>query len=153
MQNEFPATIPTIFRTGDKLVSATTQVEKGHDSNADSLTSDDDFCALCGSSLDTEKGEASALHATIVSQKYSSKRPQEINAVPAQGCGKEKNDGEISLDPGGGMCGCARAGECFSKTKINVDKKWEISKTVEQCLCYGCRVTLRDLVCKASVLH
>ncbi|MPC17619.1 Cytoplasmic tRNA 2-thiolation protein 2-A [Portunus trituberculatus] len=144
LQNDFPATIPTIFRTGDKLVSTTTQAEKEHDSSADSLTSDD-FCALCGSTLDTEKGEASALHATVVSQKYSSKRPQEINAVPVQECGKVKSDGETSPDPGGGMCGCAKAGGDCSKTNMNVDQKWEMSKTLEQCLCYGCRVTLRDL--------
>lgn len=143
LQKDFPATISTIFRTGDKLVSATTQADKEYDSSADSLTNGD-FCALCASSLDTEKGEASALHATVVSQKYSSKRPQEIlqqNAASVQECSKEKNDG----DPGGGMCDCARAGGGCSETNMNVDQKWETSKTMEQCLCYGCRVTLRDL--------
>uniref|UniRef100_A0A0P4W686 Cytoplasmic tRNA 2-thiolation protein 2 n=1 Tax=Scylla olivacea TaxID=85551 RepID=A0A0P4W686_SCYOL len=137
LQKDFPATIPTIFRTGDKLVS-TTETAKEHDSSADSFTNDD-FCALCASNLDTEKGEASALNATVVSQKYSSKRPQEIlqqNAVPVQECSK---------DPGGGMCHCARGGGGCGKTEVNVDQKWEMAKTVEQCLCYGCRVTLRDL--------
>lgn len=159
LQKEFPATIPTIFRTGDKLVSLKVQVDEEPDPCADPTRSEDS-CALCASNLDTVKGEASALHATVISQEYISKRSQEISQQKAgemkhdvsfQDCGKKvRSDGEMLPDPGGGICGCARAGGSCSKTGMStvVDQDRELAKTVEHYLCYGCRITLRDLVSK-----
>lgn len=134
------------------------ETDKEHDSCADSLTNEDS-CALCSSNLDTEKGEASALHATVISQKYSNKKSQEISQqktleakldASSQEYSKLRSDGEMSPDPGGGKCDCARPGAGCSKTNrsIMVDQNWETAETLEQYLCYGCRVTLRDLVSK-----
>ena len=156
LQKDFPATVPTIFRTGDKLVAMNVEAGKEHDPSGDSNRSEN-LCALCALHLDTEKGEASALHATVVSEKYSNKRYQEILQQKAikvkhdaanQECGKVRSDEETYPDSGGGICGCARAGGGCSKTDMNVDRNWEAAKTLEQYLCYGCRITLRDLVSK-----
>lgn len=155
LQKEFPATIPTIFRTGDKLVAVKVQGNKRHSNNG-YLHEDDDFCALCASKLDTDKGEASALHATIISQKYSSKKPLKTSHdnedevkddMSVQEACKEITNGEISSDPGGGACWCAGAGGGCDKTvKSNLkDQDLRSAQTLELYLCYGCRVTVRDL--------
>lgn len=115
---------------------------------------DDTSCVLCASKLDTDKGEASALHATVISQKYSSKKSQgtsqdkaeEVKDEVQEGC-KEIKNGEVLPDPGGGMCGCAGAGGGCGKTRSSLrDQFLGSAETMERYLCYGCRVTVRDLV-------
>lgn len=120
---------------------------------------EDDSCALCGSKLDTDKGEASALHATIISQKYSSRKSHgteqdktyevKNDTSVQKGC-KEIMNGDVPLDPGGGTCGCTGVGGSCNKTVKNSlkDQSLKSVQTMERYLCYGCRVTVRDLVSK-----
>lgn len=122
---------------------------------------DDNLCALCASVLDTDKGEASALHATFISQKYSSKKSQGTTPKKAEevksetsvreGC-QEIRTGEMSADPGGGTCGCAGGGGSCDKTLRSSLKGQGLgsAQIIERYLCYGCRVTVRDLVSKTS---
>ncbi|XP_077295307.1 cytoplasmic tRNA 2-thiolation protein 2-like [Arctopsyche grandis] len=60
LQNNFPATIPTVLRTGDKI------------DNSSNVVQDDDFqCVLCQSALDTQVIPCSAIEATIFSRETS----------------------------------------------------------------------------------
>lgn len=126
-------------------------------SNSGYLHEDDGLCVLCASKLDTDKGEASALHATIISQKYSSKKSPKTSqdnadevkdGVSVQEACKEIRNGELSADPSGGTCGCAGAGGGCGKTAKSSLKEQDLrsAQTMERYLCYGCRVTVRDLV-------
>lgn len=64
---------------GDKLASSSTDTSKCStpdpsgctDGSGLKMSPNNDPCILCSSSLDTEKSDASALHATVVSQKFS----------------------------------------------------------------------------------
>ena len=66
LQENFPSTIPTVNRTGDKLTIAS-----GADTDHD--TDDTDLCCMCGSSLDTDADSChNALQATQVSHPHQS---------------------------------------------------------------------------------
>lgn len=139
LQKEFPSTIPTIFRTGDKL---------GSGNKLDNDSSNNDYCSLCGRFIDTDQGLASALHATVVSQQLSVSHKFAISSIVADAEIASPIDNDVksnSLNDGccggdGGGCGNGGGG-CGTKTPLI-----EITKPlVEACLCYGCRVILREL--------
>ncbi|CAL4122848.1 unnamed protein product, partial [Meganyctiphanes norvegica] len=141
LQSEFPSTIPTIFRTGDKLAS---------ENKMDSESGSNDNCALCGRILDTDQGLASALHATVVSQQMSVSNRSTIrsNEAVTEVSSPEKAVANSSAMNGGccGEGGCCGGGGGGCGTSGSKAPCLELTKPlVESCLCYGCRVILREL--------
>ena len=73
LQENFPSTIPTVNRTGDKLSLAAE--ESGEES-----------CCLCGASLDTETVQHNALQATLYSSLISGGAQTDSPAQDQSGC-------------------------------------------------------------------
>lgn len=161
LQKDFPATIPTVFRTGDKLVSTYPDCGK---SSSTSLNGDPDSdftvgissnrCALCGSHLDTGQGEASALHATLVSQKLSCHSSSHMlqqtetnngtivshESYNMNGCATEKTSDSCDCDQSSGCCGGGKISSIGNRKPEIIDKD-----VMERYLCYGCRIILREM--------
>ncbi|KAK7505766.1 hypothetical protein BaRGS_00003037 [Batillaria attramentaria] len=84
LQADFPSTVPNIVRTSEKLGQAELNTSVG-------------CCAFCQSPLDTDVGEASALHAVQVSEHLS----------------QTAGAGQVSATAGGGACsGSGGDGDC-----------------------------------------
>ncbi|KAL4613579.1 cytoplasmic tRNA 2-thiolation protein 2 [Arapaima gigas] len=115
LQADFPSTVSTIYRTSEKLQTA------GGSRSADAEPTAK--CLLCLCALDTRQAEASAFHATLVSEKLSQKRTPE--SCPAD----RPPDGQ-SCASAGGRC-------CSSRSPTPTDLK--------SLLCYSCRLTVQDM--------
>ncbi|KAK4298079.1 hypothetical protein Pmani_029553 [Petrolisthes manimaculis] len=106
LQAEFPSTIPTVFRTGDKLQLSTNnslgnsrcsstlsvrgESEVDHRTNTEvnpKMKLERESCVLCKLPLDTDQGAASALKATQVSLRLSQQ-------VARTGGSQQKHDGK-----------------------------------------------------------
>ncbi|KAI7814232.1 cytoplasmic tRNA 2-thiolation protein 2 [Triplophysa rosa] len=116
LQSDFPSTVSTIYRTSEKLHTALPQQSQEPASK----------CLLCLCAIDTNVDEASAFHATLVSERLSRIKPQEssdgLNA--ARCCGEGQ--------------GCVSTGSC----SYNRSLLYEDLKTL---LCYSCRLTVKDV--------
>ena len=123
LQEDFPATIPTVFRTGNKLTSACID---------DDLDSND--CILCKNVKDTSQTEASALFATIISQKFSNPIKNEETKITVNGldnnCSQNTNSDS-----------CCNSCDCQSKTSTSMTKE-----SLDASLCYSCRIIIKELV-------
>lgn len=154
LQNDFPATIPTIFRTGDKF-----HVTK--DTLAD-LHEIDNACLMCQGILDTQTVNPCSLQATKFSQMVSLKGPENLKEnqllsaaivklnlddlsassgkgeTVENGCEKEKSScsGEGLCSDGGGGCG--------SKGSASPNVRLALSE-IEAFLCYSCRILAAKL--------
>ncbi|KAM4730375.1 cytoplasmic tRNA 2-thiolation protein 2 isoform 2-T2 [Anableps anableps] len=132
LQADFPSTVSTIYRTGEKLQTAC---------RSSSAAEDIDRCLLCVCSLDTVVEEASALQATLISEQLSqTKAPQTSVAV--------KSEPAAAV----GQC-CSSEGPC-GRTEGAVGcyispKEHEVTK-LRKLLCYSCQRTIRDM---SSVHH
>ncbi|XP_042866004.1 cytoplasmic tRNA 2-thiolation protein 2-like [Penaeus japonicus] len=156
LQKDFPATIPTIFRTGDKLMSSSSeQSRRTTPEPVVGVSSCNEICVLCGSDLDTEQGEASAVHAILVSQDLSKRKVEGgskdgnettnivvSNSPTMNGCCGSNGSAELPEN----SCACNdRGGSCGSGGR---DSKREhvLSQDQLECyLCYGCRIIAREL--------
>ncbi|XP_048886718.1 cytoplasmic tRNA 2-thiolation protein 2 [Brienomyrus brachyistius] len=121
LQTDFPSTVSTIYRTSEKLQTAS--VPQDRDAG---LTA---RCLLCLCPLDTTCDKASAFHATLVSEKLSQKLPAEA-APPKQGCSS-------SMGRQGKDCGALTDGCCSSDRMGHVPE-------LKSLLCYSCRLTIQD---------
>ncbi|KAK8733987.1 hypothetical protein OTU49_006286, partial [Cherax quadricarinatus] len=164
LQKEFPATVPTIFRTGDKLVSTSSDCSKcstpslnGDDGCESEMDLSNASCALCCSPLDTEQSEASAFYATVVSEKLSaSTSVTHAFQETVTHRNMHINDEKCSPMLLGNLNKCCEADlshiatetlKCSQNPECCVGGKLqEITKEVmEQYLCYGCRIILREM--------
>lgn len=178
LQKEFPATIPTIFRTGDKLVSTSPDCSKSSTTNRNGDPGNDsrigissNLCAMCGSQLDTGQSEASALHATLVSQRLSCNGTSQVLQQTVTNKGTDvSNKGnnmmtkrivngyetEASANLTSDSCDCSQSSGCCGGNQINSignGKPEMINKVVmERYLCYGCRIILREMVSDQSLI-
>nr|XP_045625547.1 cytoplasmic tRNA 2-thiolation protein 2-A-like [Procambarus clarkii]XP_045625548.1 cytoplasmic tRNA 2-thiolation protein 2-A-like [Procambarus clarkii]XP_045625549.1 cytoplasmic tRNA 2-thiolation protein 2-A-like [Procambarus clarkii]XP_045625550.1 cytoplasmic tRNA 2-thiolation protein 2-A-like [Procambarus clarkii]XP_045625551.1 cytoplasmic tRNA 2-thiolation protein 2-A-like [Procambarus clarkii]XP_045625552.1 cytoplasmic tRNA 2-thiolation protein 2-A-like [Procambarus clarkii] len=175
LQKEFPATVPTIFRTGDKLTSSSLDNSKHStpDMNSDS-TSDtrvdlsSKHCVLCCSPVDTGQGEASAFCATLVSQKLSaggslSHSLQEnltnkgsdisretftdmMNGLHVNDCCEAGESSPVTAE----SLADGQTSECCGGRKLCSSGSKELEQitkdVMERHLCYGCRIVLREMV-------
>ncbi|XP_067001617.2 cytoplasmic tRNA 2-thiolation protein 2-A isoform X2 [Anabrus simplex] len=122
LQNEFPSTISTVFRTGEKL-------------SADNLShTPEESCVLCQAPLDTLSVASSALQATEFSRLVSRLGPSgfpnhSVEARPNLNCEVDASDCRNISE-----CGCQRS-------RLKKLTRGE----VEPWLCYGCRLILRDM--------
>ncbi|KAM9803814.1 cytoplasmic tRNA 2-thiolation protein 2 [Neosynchiropus ocellatus] len=126
LQEDFPSTISTIYRTSEKLQTAC-----GGSSAADPCAR----CLLCLCGLDTSAGNASAFQATLISEKLSQTRissafPSSPGPTPAAGqcCAQTGVCGE-SVE-GGDCCSSSRPAERTNLSSL---------------LCYSCQLTVKDL--------
>ncbi|KAF2348294.1 Cytoplasmic tRNA 2-thiolation protein 2, partial [Trinorchestia longiramus] len=202
LQAEFPSTIPTVFRTGDKLLAydykdsltsslsdlsvaspaPPTPVEESDVSAASSESrssilsvlsknplaqssslSSKTYCGFCHSILDTNQPEASAMAATIVSQRLS--KACSTAADDERGLG-HSNGSSLPLTNGDVFSSCETAvdfsalgvshnsssdksGEInvsrlsqVDLTKLSVEKINATKEDLDSVLCYGCRISL-----------
>lgn len=126
LQQDFPATIPTIFKTGDKLVAPQDEGEG---------------CVLCGGNLDTDTSTHCALQATnfsrVVSERGREGMGEGVASVLEERVVEEGGGGCAERVEGGECCG-EGDGSCKSGQGRVVVRMEEV---VEQ-LCYSCRRTL-----------
>ena len=137
LQENFPSTIPTVNRTGDKLTIAS-----GADTDHD--TDDTDLCCMCGSSLDTDADSChNALQATQVSRPHQSVTNQwpiifQYSSFISSGGVKNSDSQRCSdktKDSSSECCGQGD-GSCQSRSSESVSMS-----DVLQSLCYTCRRT------------
>ena len=132
LQDGFPATIPTIFKTGDKL----------------SLPGDEDsdgrLCCLCSGPLDTTTDQHNALQATMFSSLVSAKGKMGLGDTISSDVFEEVYLGEVngvSCEDKPDECCGEGDGSCKS-SKVPPLLSWkELSKS----LCYSCRRTFEKI--------
>ncbi|KAJ8417806.1 hypothetical protein AAFF_G00226490 [Aldrovandia affinis] len=136
LQADFPSTVSTIYRTSEKLHTAC----PAHDSDSEPTAK----CLLCVCALDTKVEEASAFHATLVSEKLSQKRVPESplvwSAVTADVTGQCCSSGGERE----GGCGTGGGGCCTSSTT-------PVTPDMKSLLCYSCRLTIKDMTAVDSL--
>ncbi|XP_077982237.1 cytoplasmic tRNA 2-thiolation protein 2-A-like [Glandiceps talaboti] len=121
LQVNFPSTVSTVFRTGEKFCAGK--------SPSPGDTGPYKCCVLCQASLDTDVGKSSALQSTEFSLSL-----MKTNNVPTN-----QSDEGCCNDTGTECCGQGD-GSCHSNPKINLTPE-----QMKEYLCYGCRVTLRNM--------
>ncbi|XP_030437480.1 cytoplasmic tRNA 2-thiolation protein 2 isoform X1 [Gopherus evgoodei] len=122
LQAEFPSTVSTVYRTGEKL-----SVTPGDASPA----AEPERCLLCLCALDTNVEDGSALQAILVSEQLSQQK------LPA------------ASPAGRGCCPGAeeQRGCCMNTTAPGADAQANFLPL----LCYGCRLTIKDTTCLESL--
>ncbi|XP_041048696.1 cytoplasmic tRNA 2-thiolation protein 2 isoform X2 [Carcharodon carcharias] len=127
LQTDFPSTVSTVYRTSEKLNTAccdlncTEQMEK---------------CLLCLCAMDTKVEEASAFHATLLSEKLSLK--QSPDQMPVKEVTEQPCCGGDGEEQKGKCCG-AHSEACYSTGSNRTTDLLSL-------LCYSCRLTVKDMV-------
>jgi len=145
LQAEFPQTVSTVFRTGNKLqadLNSNTADDTCRKLCIDSLMSrikadENQFaCILCRSSLDTLVPDTSALSSTTFSQSLTEKKQSSAGQLEASNSACTE---AASCDKTSTSCCGEGDGECSSKQAT-------FSKAdLMPLLCYGCRISVRDV--------
>ncbi|XP_063169122.1 cytoplasmic tRNA 2-thiolation protein 2 [Candoia aspera] len=117
LQSEFPSTISTVYRTGEKLSAAPREV--GSD-----VPSAPAQCLLCLCPLDTSVEDGSSSQARLLSEELCPRPPAENSCCEG---------------------GRTQAG-CWGRPPMGGD-----SSPLLPLLCYGCRLTLKELSCTESL--
>ncbi|XP_059098724.1 cytoplasmic tRNA 2-thiolation protein 2-like [Tigriopus californicus] len=151
LQDNFPATIPTVFRTGGKLEQTKGDQEEEGQINKDST------CILCYGQLKRDIEESNAVEASAFSRFLSEKGPLHFtdedlssDAIIKMKFGRKSTKSQervnkLSVECGtrsescGGDGQCAEGGGCSSRKEAN--KELELDD-VEPFLCYSCRMTV-----------
>ncbi|XP_053127182.1 cytoplasmic tRNA 2-thiolation protein 2 [Hemicordylus capensis] len=118
LQSEFPSTISTVYRTGEKLGVTP------RDAAADGPT-ELEKCLFCLCALDTNIVGGSSLEATLLSEQLCQKRPQPSGSS-------------------GGCCGEARKQTDCCRGPLGPGTAPH-SGSLLPLLCYSCRTTLKDM--------
>uniref|UniRef100_A0A8B9GV65 Cytoplasmic tRNA 2-thiolation protein 2 n=1 Tax=Astyanax mexicanus TaxID=7994 RepID=A0A8B9GV65_ASTMX len=129
LQADFPSTVSTIYRTSEKLHTASSPQNSSAELSAK--------CLLCLCAADTKAEEASAFQATLLSERLSVGKAQ---SDPAHSNPASSNP--ASSNPAGSCCqeqGCG-AGGCCSTSRIPAPTD------LKTLLCYSCRLTIKDMV-------
>ncbi|XP_048371161.1 cytoplasmic tRNA 2-thiolation protein 2 isoform X2 [Sphaerodactylus townsendi] len=118
LQSEFPSTISTVYRTGEKLGTAPQDAAAGGDAEPER-------CLLCLCTLDTNVVDGSSLQSTLLSEELCQKPPPSSESVCCGG--------------GPAQAGCCRnlptAGAVLPQSHLLPH------------LCYSCRLTIKDMTC------
>ncbi|XP_072527107.1 cytoplasmic tRNA 2-thiolation protein 2 isoform X2 [Salminus brasiliensis] len=128
LQADFPSTVSTIYRTSEKLHTASPPQNTAEPAAK---------CLLCLCALDTKAEEASAFRATLLSEQLSMRK--------AQGDPASSNP---AGSPGSTCCqeqGCG-AGGCCSTSRVPPQ-----STDLKSLLCYSCRLTIKDMAAVDSL--
>ena len=128
LQANFPGTISTLLRIGDKIQSATFDEQKKRDNDLG-------VCLLCSSLIEKPVG-CSAYNARLISRIVSTAGPNRCNPNIEQESLLEVDQQMLSA-----CCSASvpNASECSSKTccKENVANSCD--------LCYGCRIVMQEV--------
>lgn len=146
LQDNFPATIPTVFRTGGKL-----EQTKGDQEELGQI-SEDSACILCHGQLKSDIEESNAVEASAFSRFLSEKGPLHFTdedlsseAIIKMKFGKKNKMAAISEACGipGESCGgdgqCSEGGGCSSRKEARKELRMD---DLEPFLCYSCRMTV-----------
>lgn len=128
LQTDYPATISTLFRTGDKFRSI------GVSSDGKEAGSE---CLMCGSQIE-ESQDCNAYSARLISQRVSRSGPHQLDPNTLFALEDE------TAACNGGDTTCQNKG--LTKTCCNSIGGPLSSEDWNLTLCYGCRVTLQDVV-------
>ncbi|XP_026988805.1 cytoplasmic tRNA 2-thiolation protein 2 [Tachysurus fulvidraco] len=123
LQADFPSTVSTVYRTSEKLHTACPPQSSSTEAAAK--------CLLCLCSLDTKAEEATAFHATLMSEQLS-RRTLEEKGQSDVGCCQGQNQ----------ACG---DGGCCSTSRVPV------ATDLKSLLCYSCRLTVKDMTALDSL--
>jgi len=133
LQVDFPGTISTLFRTGDKFRSIA--------SSPNDIDSNDSNCLICGSRIE-EALPCSAYSARMISQTVSRSGPHGLEAqslfAAKQGA---VDEADVGCNGGDGACQSKGLAKTCCKSLNEPPTKDDWNPT----LCYGCRVTLQDV--------
>ncbi|KAG9352493.1 hypothetical protein JZ751_020907 [Albula glossodonta] len=136
LQADFPSTVSTIYRTSEKLHTA----HPPHSSEMETVAK----CLLCLCALDTKEEEASAFHATLVSERLSEKRVPESAQV-----------GSASTADTVGQCcssGVGQEGSCSGRGQgCCSSNPTPVTPDLKSLLCYSCRLTIKDMTAVESL--
>ncbi|XP_042294315.1 cytoplasmic tRNA 2-thiolation protein 2 [Sceloporus undulatus] len=124
LQSEFPSTISTVYRTGEKL---SVNPRDGNAKEPSELAQ----CLLCLCSLDTNVVDGSSLQSTLLSEQLCQKLPA---ASP---------DGNSCCGGTGNQMGCCRCRPETGDASLHTE--------LLPLLCYSCRRTIKDMKCLESL--
>lgn len=129
LQANFPSTISTLFRIGDKLkANNETNVERSDD------CSNDRTCLLCLSIIE-EQSACGAFNARSVSQSISRSGPHGFQDKFVGDCTTTKTDSSC--------CGTSCNGGENSCCTTSTDSKFV--NDLSTVLCYGCKITMEEV--------
>ncbi|XP_054856119.1 cytoplasmic tRNA 2-thiolation protein 2 isoform X2 [Eublepharis macularius] len=118
LQSDFPSTVSTVYRTGEKLGAAP------GDDDSDGAT-EPERCLLCLCTLDTNVVDGSSLQSTLLSEELCQKPP--LSA------------GSSCCEDAPTQTGCCKAPPVAGAIPPQV---WLLPL-----LCYSCRLTIKDMSC------
>nr|XP_020479082.1 cytoplasmic tRNA 2-thiolation protein 2 isoform X2 [Monopterus albus] len=135
LQGDFPSTVSTIYRTSEKLQTAC---------RSSSTANHCERCLLCMCALDTAVENASAFHATLISEQFSQTKvpgatrtqiPRQNPVTPVltptgQHCSSDGEENCGRKEGGGGCCYSAKQPQ---------------TTNLKTLLCYGCQMTIKDM--------
>ncbi|KAK3916568.1 Cytoplasmic tRNA 2-thiolation protein 2 [Frankliniella fusca] len=130
LMENFPSTVSTVFRTGEKLGSTTTST---------SCETEDNLCIICQVKLDENLTACSSVQATDFSRLISSLGPSGFD------------NKTLSLLPGNkadtALCGSSASCCVQSKNGYSCPTKTQSLSLseIENWCCYGCRLILQDM--------
>ena len=130
LQDGYPSTVPTVFRTGNKLLPYK------YKDNIDTGDNLEQLCGFCNGPLDCNQTEASALYATMLSQKLSTLTVSNQNTT---NCTEEsKRNGFMHTS-------------CLTDEEKGDESLFKYMEFIRQedfhsIMCYGCRITLKSVV-------
>ncbi|KAK5604780.1 hypothetical protein CRENBAI_010895 [Crenichthys baileyi] len=134
LQADFPSTVSTIYRTGEKLQTTC---------RSSSAAEGTDRCLLCMCNLDTVVEKASALQATLISEQLSQTK---VPHTSGQNSVKPESTAAV------GQC-CSSEGPCGGPkgaVRCCSSPKQPEAAELRSLLCYSCQRTIRDM---SSVRH
>ncbi|KAJ7311964.1 hypothetical protein JRQ81_006288 [Phrynocephalus forsythii] len=124
LQSEFPSTVSTIYRTGEKLsVSPRESSPNGPEGPA--------RCLFCLCALDTNVVDGSSLQASLFSEQLCQKPPPPPPTPDGKGCCRE------GARP---QTGCCSASPTRGEAHPDQAQLFPL-------LCYSCRLTVKDMNC------
>ncbi|XP_028983048.1 cytoplasmic tRNA 2-thiolation protein 2 isoform X2 [Betta splendens] len=135
LQEEFPSTVSTIYRTSEKLQTA---------GRCSSTGDQCERCLLCLCTLDTAVDDASAFQATLISEQLSQTAwPRVDRSKVAKHQGKPEST-SFTAQYCSAKAGAQDCGGCcsFAKEPEPMD--------LRSLLCYSCQLTIRDM---SSIEH
>lgn len=130
LMENFPSTVSTVFRTGEKL---------GSTSSPNNSEEEENFCVLCQDRLQVNLASCTSAQATQFSRLISSLGPLGFDSKTLSSVSGSKSGCENSLDHG--CCSSVANSHCHCNS--NQDKP-HLSDIMEFC-CYGCRLILHDV--------
>nr|XP_033798911.1 cytoplasmic tRNA 2-thiolation protein 2 isoform X2 [Geotrypetes seraphini] len=130
LQSDFPSTVSTVYRTSEKL-NVASSVEGPESVSAAR-------CLFCLCPLDTRVEKASAFHATLISEHLSQRKSLDLPEAAVKKCCAESEERRCCKKPAARGSTTSRADERLNLLDL---------------LCYGCRVTTKDLTTLDHLPH